>query len=314
MAPTSVRFKGSLGTVVIRNGLARPWRSALLPLFPWVTLTLVASCSIVNSSAVLPRETEGDFVQKGGLHQVALNEHIGLEIEINDSWELEDTSTLQQILHEAAGFIYRHLRDRPRIKLIVGYDRERGPMALYRRRGQTTDTVLLSNTPLEYRPQIMYQFAHEFCHVVSDYNRLRSTESKNEWFHEALCELASIFVMHGTGEHRLKKYIDGYLDESIQVLDEIPDFGAWLLNKEPHLREPRDGGLDRKTNAVVAYRLHPLFVQHPEIWGTLKSLPKSDSVLVEYLEEWKQNVENQDRGLIDRIAETLLPGSLSAPK
>ena len=231
---------------------------------------------------------------------------VQLEIEMDDSWELEDRSKVTGILYETANYIRSHLKDGPTIRIVVGYDREKGPIAMYRRRGQEFDTVLLSNSPLDYRPQIMYQFSHEFCHVISDYNRIRSTESKNEWLHETLCELASIFVLHATEEPALKRYIDDYLEESIQRLATITEFGEWLENNEDRLRELPRGELDRKTNAVVAYRLHPLFSDHPKIWNTLRYLPKSDSTLSDYLEEWKQSVESQDRYLIDLLRDKLL--------
>ena len=46
--------------------------------------------------------------------------------------------------------------------------------------------------------QFAYQFAHEFCHVVSDYERLEN--NPNNWFHEALCELASVFTLRRMAE------------------------------------------------------------------------------------------------------------------
>lgn len=287
-----------------------------LPKVPLIASVLVIgtispACSLAGHSASIANSPVNDTGPIGDIESphTFLNERVCLVFEIDDSWDLDDTSKLKKILYEAASPMYRNLRGEPSIKVVVGYDEERGPMALYRRRGQTADRVLLSNSPLEYRPQIIYQFAHEFCHVISDYNRLRSTESKNEWFHEALCELASIFVLHGTGEPSLKKYIDDYLEESINVLRETSDFGAWLLAKEAELREQPTGELDRKANAVVAYRLLPIFMKYPETWNTLKSLPKSDSLIAEYLDEWKQNVEHQDKRLIDLIVNSLLPRS-----
>ena len=269
------------------------------------------ACSLSGHSASIANPSANDTRPVGSVEAdpTLPSEQEGLVFEIDDSWTLDDTSTLKKILYEAASPMYRNLRDMPSIKIVVGYDADRGPVALYRRPGQTTDKLLLSNSPLEYRPQIMYQFAHEFCHVISDYNRLRSTESKNEWFHEALCELASIFVLHSTGEPSLKKYIDDYLEESIQILKKTSDFGTWLLAKEAELREQPTGELDRKANAVVAYRLLPIFMKYPELWNTLKSLPKSDSLIGEYLDEWKQSVKHQDKQLIDLIANSLLPSS-----
>ena len=38
-----------------------------------------------------------------------------------------------------------------------------------------------------------YQFSHEFCHLLSGHDRLR--DNPNQWFHESLCELASVFTL-----------------------------------------------------------------------------------------------------------------------
>ena len=46
--------------------------------------------------------------------------------------------------------------------------------------------------------QLAYQFSHEFCHVLSNYERLR--DNPNNWFHEALCELASVFTLRRMAE------------------------------------------------------------------------------------------------------------------
>lgn len=230
----------------------------------------------------------------------------GLRISLDDSWELEDSANVSNTLYDTANCIYSHLRNNPDFRIVVGYDRELGPISLYRIDDEKFDKVLLSNTPIEYRPQIMYQFSHEFCHVISDYNRIRSTESKNEWFHEALCELASIFVLYSTNEPSLKKYIDDYLQDSRDLLSNIQDFRSWLLDKEDGLRTQVSGGLDRMTNAVVAYRLYPLFKQYPTLWNALWHLPNSDSTLESYMSEWNQAVDEQDRHLLDKLAELLL--------
>ena len=229
-----------------------------------------------------------------------------LQITIDESWELDDVRKVSDTLYETANYIYSHLRNGPEFQIVVGHDNNLGPISRYRSNDEDFDRVLLSNTPLEYRPQIMYQFSHEFCHVISDFNRIRSTESKNEWFHEALCELASIFVLHSTDEPELKSYIDDYLEESREILSDIHDFGSWLLSNEDELRAQVDGRLDRKSNAVIAYRLHPLFARHPGLWNTLWHLPKSNSKIAIYIAEWKQAIDEQDLHLLHKVEVRLL--------
>ena len=43
-----------------------------------------------------------------------------------------------------------------------------------------------------------YQFSHEFCHVLSNYENLKA--NPNNWFHEAICELASVFTLRRMAE------------------------------------------------------------------------------------------------------------------
>lgn len=275
----------------------------------WVVcLVAVLACSTGSSQARLGDSgtlTDSEQQQSDSIES-ATAASSGLQITVDESWDLDDLEKVTDILYETAARIYSHLRDKPEFRVVVGYDRELGPISLYRNGDKDFDKVLLSNTPLEYRPQIMYQFSHEFCHVISDYNRIRSTDSKNEWFHEALCELASIFVLHSTEEPALKKYIDDYLEESRELLAGIEDFRSWILSKEEGLRTRAAGRHDRKTNAVVAYRLHPLFRQYPALWNTLWHLPKSDSNLTVYIEEWKQSIDERDIPLLDKLEERLL--------
>ena len=46
--------------------------------------------------------------------------------------------------------------------------------------------------------QYAYQFAHEFCHVLSGYEGLEG--NPNNWFHETICELASVFTLRRMAE------------------------------------------------------------------------------------------------------------------
>ena len=74
----------------------------------------------------------------------------------------------------------------------------------------------------------------------------------------------------------------------------------WLSNHEGALR--RDPYL-RDRNAVVAYRLLPIFEAHPQGWNTVRSLPTSEGALNEYLLDWYGQVDPRDREFVGRIME-----------
>ena len=45
-----------------------------------------------------------------------------------------------------------------------------------------------------YWSQYVYQFSHELCHVMTNFDAHK--EHKHRWFEESLCALASLFVLH----------------------------------------------------------------------------------------------------------------------
>ena len=74
------------------------------------------------------------------------------------------------------------------------------PITPYRPSRQGPFTVFLAARD-DYWCQFAYQFSHELCHVLSDYERLG--EGPNGWFHEAICELASVFTLRRMAERWL---------------------------------------------------------------------------------------------------------------
>jgi hypothetical protein len=72
------------------------------------------------------------------------------------------------------------------------------PMIHYRISRQDPITIQLAARDRSWS-QFAYQFAHEFCHSLSNYELLR--DNPNRWFHEALCELASVFTLRRMTEH-----------------------------------------------------------------------------------------------------------------
>lgn len=235
----------------------------------------------------------------------------GLEIELDkSSWKSADLNAVKRILYETAHMVYCHLKGSPSYRILVEHSQCGPPMAYFRRHEENFYRVKLTNYPLDYKCQIMYQFAHEFCHIVSDHNRLVSTVSKNGWFHESLCELASIFTMRESKSVEYVTYVDELcLSKANRMYEEIDsaNFGSWLAEQEKLLRGTNSRtGYCRELNAVVAYRLYPVFAMYPEIWNVVRYLPKSDSGIQDYCKEWQGRVRNEDKHLVDLVSVTLL--------
>ena len=66
-----------------------------------------------------------------------------------------------------------------------------GPKVLYQR-GQNNEYIIFVNIGGNYWAQLAYQFSHEFCHILSNYEK---DNDKNQWFEESLCEAISIYTI-----------------------------------------------------------------------------------------------------------------------
>ena len=161
--------------------------------------------------------------------------------------------------------------------------------------------------------QFVYQFGHEFCHVLSGHDRLR--DNPNNWFHESICELASFFVLRRVAKRwpadppiaNWKNYFTSR-DYAERVADRYRQaspkgsFSTWLSTNENDLRQ---NPYLREENGVVALRLFPLFEKTRHGWNAVRRLPVSKGLIEEYIEAWKAEVKSIDRPFVESVGETL---------
>ena len=148
---------------------------------------------------------------------------------------------------------------------------------------------------------------------MSDYERLG--EGPNGWFHETVCELASVFTLRRMAERwpteppypnwgeyagSLASYAHGYLSCEERQLPAGMTLAAWSQAEEESLRNDR---YQRDKNAVVAYSLLPMFESDPAGWNAIRRLPASSAMLMDYLLEWHASVEPADKPFVKRILE-----------
>ena len=141
--------------------------------------------------------------------------------------------------------------------------------------------------------------------------------SSNAWFHESLCELASLFTLRSmamTWEANapysnwaayagsLWDYAEGSLNTVSDALLGDAEFGSWLRS---HELEGRKDPYNREANRIVALRMLPVLERHPQGWNALGRLPVSNAPIDRYLAQWKEEVHPCDRGFVDQIQEVL---------
>ena len=169
--------------------------------------------------------------------------------------------------------------------------------------------------------QYAYQFSHELCHLLCDYERI-GDDNPNCWFHEALCELASVFVLRRMAERwpTNPPYLNwaGYagalahqaFEEMTREERQLPAGAVlpeWITSEEEVLRTDP---YQRDYNAIVAYALLPVFEACPEGWNSVLHLPTSTGCLRDYIQDWRAAVSDIDRPFVERILQALYPDAM----
>ncbi len=186
---------------------------------------------------------------------------------------------------------------------------------MYRSPTETWYTIKLSARDRCW-DKYAYQFAHEFCHVLSNYELLQ--KNPNNWFHEAICELASVSTLRCMAERwpsyppypnwasyadNLRKYREERMDRPETHLPEGVSLQSWLLHNEDMLRiaDYREKAERNKQN-LVAYQLLPIFEEFPSGWNAIRNLPTSNGYLKDYLNEWYSLVDLEDQPFVARLS------------
>ena len=235
---------------------------------------------------------------------------------LQGNWGEIEPNEIAILLQDAAFHINRLLRTPFQEKIQVEHSQVDHPKALYRALSEEPYTIWLSAQD-HYWCKFAYQFAHEFCHVLSGYDWIR--ENPNNWFHEAICELASIFTIrcmafrwltHPAFQGRkdyaasLSEYGRDLLNKQDSQLSTDMSLNNWLSLNEVVLREtPVDDPDQRSNQILVAYQLLPIFEKTPGGWNAIRKLPNSTSLLADYFVAWYSEVDPEDRVFVARLSE-----------
>lgn len=167
--------------------------------------------------------------------------------------------------------------------------------------------------------QYAYQFAHELCHVVTNFDHKTRTGERvaehNQWFEESLCETASLFALQQLAvkwasspptknwlgyDQALAGYARRLLSERHRYLPADRSFRAWFVARQASFQS---NPYNREDNELVATTLLPLFESHPEYWQAIKYLNPNDASagkpFADYLRDWR--AASPDKRLPDEI-------------
>jgi hypothetical protein len=160
--------------------------------------------------------------------------------------------------------------------------------------------------------RLAYQAAHEYCHIVSGYERLRARG--NQWFHESLCATASFFCLLHMADSwqvnppypnwadyapQLRFYAEAAINEPNSQLPADKSLRDWVAENRETLRQQRYA---RDLNRVVACQLLPQFLHAPRTWECVAHLPDTDKGFVDFLVLWRECVPADYRRHVDSLA------------
>lgn len=194
-----------------------------------------------------------------------------------------------------------------------------GPMVRYGLDGDGAAVVYLSARDSRWY-QYVYQFAHEYCHLLSSFERKQVGHDivrEHQWFEESLCEAASLHalrrlaarwreappdVLLGEAAPLLARYAEQLLDEPHRRSGDGGSLAGWYARHEAHLRrEP----YAREMNEIAAMRLLPLFEKDPGRWAALAYLnatpPAPGQPFAAFLAAWSAATPPALRPLVDEI-------------
>ena len=252
--------------------------------------------------------------------QASKKQSISIDIASGD-WGNADVRDIKRVLESAAGELLAHAGTSGGDISIRVIPRSGSPKVLYERGGAGQYIIQLTARD-ERWPQYVFQFSHELCHVLSNFDHKETSadatvDESNQWFEESLCETASLFTLrrlaavwetnpptrNGSGyANQFSAYALRLMNEPHRQLPATQRLRDWYaqnqssLSSSPYLREK---------NELVAASLLPLFEAHPELWQSITYLnPMKTSAakpFAQYISDWQ--AASPDKTLPNQLLE-----------
>ncbi|HZV53851.1 MAG TPA: hypothetical protein VFF82_02835 [Rhodocyclaceae bacterium] len=254
------------------------------------------------------------------------NSSLHIQIE-GGGWGSVSTEQIETVLQSVANELLAQVPNRFSATIIVTHT-DSNPIALYDR-GPAGEYLVRLHASDERWHLYVFEFAHEFCHLLSNYDENVSDDvrRKNQWFEETLCETASLYALErlastwerspshaGLAEHagKLGRFFNLLISEEHRHLPPQVQPAGWVSDNEDNLR--RDP-YQREKNDLVAKLLLPLFERSPKSWGALPymNLDREDASasLTEYLQRWHQRVPLEHKAFVADVMTLLGVGAAS---
>ena len=226
-------------------------------------------------------------------------------------WGDARTEEVETVLNAVALVMLEHFPGR-RLDPIVVTHTSSNPVTLFRRDANNQYQMFLTADGRQWA-RYAYEFAHELSHILTDFQHIDpAVASYNQWFAEALCEVASLYALKrlafewevappyphwGAYAPQFQRYAERMLTEEHRRLPADTTLARWFEKNQSRLRA---SPYRRDYNEVVANLLLPLFEENPEIWEAIAFLNVHDDggSFQGYLQSWYDNAPDDYRDII----------------
>ena len=236
---------------------------------------------------------------------------------VNGNWGGVGLRAIRAVLRTAYGVLAHAFGKHPDAPLNVARW-NRSPQVFHDRRPYEV-RISAQDT---YWCQYVYQFSHELCHILTNFDQHRHHPYK--WFEESLCEAAALFVLHGVAEawktappsavFRAGEYAPSFRTYAQDIVGRHPqprqaDLPRWL---DEHMQKLVADPYIRELNRSVAIALLPRFLEDPSLWRDCGELNSWDAAanasLSGYLGTWSAQVRSRGREarVPDLVSQTFL--------
>lgn len=237
------------------------------------------------------------------------------------NWGSADVRDIERVLESVAGELLTYVGASGGDLSIRVIPRNGSPKVLYER-GVDGQYVIQLTARDERWFQYVFQFSHELCHVLSNFDRKEAigdakVDESNQWFEESVCETASLFTLRRLAavwetnpptrnwagySNMFSAYASHLMREPHRHLPAGQSLRDWYaqnkssLSGNPYLREK---------NELVAASLLPLFEADPQLWRSIAYLnpakASASKPFAQYLADWQ--AASLDKTLPDQVLE-----------
>jgi hypothetical protein len=227
-----------------------------------------------------------------------------------EGWGKASIADVKAVIESAVSELWRYFPGR-KLEPFLVLRGHQGPIVQYRRNSMKEIVVLLDTQDL-YWCQYTYQIAHEFCHILCNFD---DDWKGNLWFEESICEAASLFVLRRLAQSwsksppyeswrayapRFGEYAEDVMGRRVCIPDSrLPAF------YQRHQAELVKNPVDRELNGTFSLSLLRIFEASPQSWEAVTWLNSSPSppgeTFAAYLAKWRQATPDRCRSFISEV-------------